>query len=380
MPAPALKPWHNTAKNEFYVRVVFNDGLHPPERRFPLGVSDLQDVDARIRDFRDERLPGILRERAPAADTTNLRDAFSWYITSYLPDLGRKPKTIDAYDRILHDFTTYCRTRHIGRVEQISADLFREWQKWRGEARANGRGDSPGAKRDELLCVRQFFDVCADEGKLPALKIKWTIPGKTRSRRFRALDPQEFQFLRDTLEKDPPRPYLLLHWMIDTPWLPSDTIDFRSGEYRGDYIDRDRIKTSRQMLYPVTAHMAEIIAEAKSGRTLKRDAHVFVNRDDAPWQYHQLEKQTRWWQKKHGLDFTFRDLRVTFATRLANAGCPPNVLAELMSHEDIETTLQYYVRVDLTTMRAWATHVTSPTYVPITPAVYPVQEYIEQTQ
>jgi len=178
MPAPALKPWHNTAKNEFYVRVVFNDGLHPPERRFPLGVSDLQDVDARIRDFRDERLPGILRERAPAADTTNLRDAFSWYITSYLPDLGRKPKTIDAYDRILHDFTTYCRTRHIGRVEQISADLFREWQKWRGEARANGRGDSPGAKRDELLCVRQFFDVCADEGKLPALKPNGPSPAK----------------------------------------------------------------------------------------------------------------------------------------------------------------------------------------------------------
>lgn len=380
MPAPTRKPWHNTSKGEFYVRVIFNDGLAPPESRYPLGITKLDDVDRAIVRFKETRLPGILSERRPlAADTGNLRDAFTWYVSTYLPDLGRKPKTIDAYDRILHDFTSYCRTRHIGRVEQISADLFREWQKTRGEQRANGRGDSPGAKRDELLCVRQFLAVCADEGKLPELKMKWTIPGKTRSRRFRALDPQEFQFLRDCLEKDPPRPYLLLHWMIDTPWLPSDTIDFRSGEYRGDYIDRDRIKTSRQMLYPVTAHMAEIIAESTRGRTLKRDSHVFMNGDD-PWQYHQLEKQIGWWQKKHGLDFTFRDLRVTFATRLANAGCPPNVLAELMSHEDIETTLQYYVRVDLTTMRGWAAHATSPAYVPIAPTVYQVQEKQQETQ
>lgn len=375
---PTLKPWRHTGKNEYYVRVVFNDGVTPPEKRYPLGIKDLENLDRAIETFRQDRLPAIIAARKPTqltAEGSTLREAYQWYVGKYLPDLGRSTKTVDAYDRILFDFTAYCRTKHIGRVQQITPDLFRDWQADRTDKR-KGNG---AAKRDELLCVRRFFEVCAEDGKLPDLNIKWTIPGKTKSRRFRALDADEIKAIHAALDADPPHPHLLIRWHLLTPWLPSDVLDFRAGEYKGEYIDRDRIKTSRQMLYPVTPDMAAIIVEATAGRKLHRADHIFVN-DAAPWEYHQLEKQTRWWQKKHGLDFTFRDLRVTFATRLANAGCPPNVLAELMSHEDIETTLQYYVRVDIITMRAWATHVTSPTYVPIAPTMYQVQEKHPKTQ
>lgn len=372
MPEPTLKPWINSDKG-YYVRVCFNDGCLPKESRYALGVDTLNEARAAIETFREQRLPAILRDRRPElAQTSTLRDAYTWYFTKYLPDLGRAAKTIDAYDRILHDFTSFCRARHVGRVQQVTADLFREWQAHRAQAR---KSDSPGAKRDEMLCVRQFFDVCAEEGKLPELTIKWTIPGKTKSRRFRALDDGEVAAIAEALEKDPPKPYLPIRWMfLNTPWLPSDTLDFRQGEFRGDHIDRDRIKTSRQMVYPVTDEMRGIIAEATRGRIMHRTDHVFVTADGDPWEYTQLEKQTRYWQAKHGLDFTFRDLRVTYATRLANTGCPPNILAELMGHENIETTLQYYVRVNLTNMLHWADR------VPNKNTVYPVQENAKKTQ
>lgn len=376
MPAPALKPWFNTTKNEYYVRVIFNDGLHPPERRFTLRTADASIIVAAIEDFRERELPALLRDRNPAADAAGtIRDAYSWYIGKYLPDLGRAQKTLDAYDRILHDFTTFCRVRHIGRVQQVTPDLFRDWQAQRSAAR-NG---NTTAKRDELLCVRHFFDVCAEQGKLPELTMKWTIPGKVKSRRFRALDTLELRAIHEALSDDPPRPHLLLRWHLLTPWLPSDVIDLRGGECRGDYIDRDRIKTSRQMLYPVTPAMAAIIAQATDGRTVKRAEHIFLN-DGAAWEYTQLEKQTRWWQKRHGFDFTFRDLRVTFATRLANAGCPPSVLAELMGHENIETTLQYYVRVDLLAMGQWAAQAPDLDLVPAIARMYPVQENMPDPQ
>ena len=46
-----------------------------------------------------------------------------------------------------------------------------------------------------------------------------------------------------------------------------------------------------------------------------------------------------------------RDLRVTFATLKAEAGCPMPVLAELMGHSDPMMAARYYVRVNAKALR-----------------------------
>lgn len=44
-----------------------------------------------------------------------------------------------------------------------------------------------------------------------------------------------------------------------------------------------------------------------------------------------------------GVDFQLRDLRRTFGTRMAAAGCPPHVLMRIMGHSSLKVTMRHYV-------------------------------------
>lgn len=61
---------------------------------------------------------------------------------------------------------------------------------------------------------------------------------------------------------------------------------------------------------------------------------------------HGLESVTKAVGKRAGLDknLTVHVFRRTFATRLADAGCPLEIIQELMGHSKPETTQRYIAR------------------------------------
>lgn len=72
-----------------------------------------------------------------------------------------------------------------------------------------------------------------------------------------------------------------------------------------------------------------------------------------PWQnrdmVNNLLRDTKGYLRKARIDlsapFTLTTLRKSFAQNHADAGTPPRVLAELMGHSDVTTTMQFYSRV-----------------------------------
>lgn len=51
------------------------------------------------------------------------------------------------------------------------------------------------------------------------------------------------------------------------------------------------------------------------------------------------------------VDITLHDLRRTCASRMANAGHPAQIVMEYMGHADIKTTLRYYTKIQLDSLR-----------------------------
>ncbi len=47
--------------------------------------------------------------------------------------------------------------------------------------------------------------------------------------------------------------------------------------------------------------------------------------------------------KQAGVDFWLEDLRTTFGTRMAQAGCPPHDLMKIMAHSSLTVTMRHYV-------------------------------------
>ena len=47
--------------------------------------------------------------------------------------------------------------------------------------------------------------------------------------------------------------------------------------------------------------------------------------------------------KRAGVDFWLEDLRTTFGTRMAQAGCPPHDLMKIMGHASLTVTMRHYV-------------------------------------
>lgn len=315
---------------------------------YPLEATDAESAAAELEDWRKTVLPAILRKASAAPEPAGpTLDALSkWYLETHLRFLGREPKTISKYEGIISNFLIYCRSRHVRRPQQLSTRIVQEWQLWRDTTRKNG--ESRIARRNELLAIRHWLDEANQCGELNEMvSIKWDIPGKGRSQRYRALSRDELIVFLQTCRLRIPRAYPPIAWAAHTGWLPENVIEFRHEHIRGDVIDWERLKTSERLLLPITAPMREILRLAHTS-----DGHVFRD-GDQPWTYNALQKRLNRATKHMPRPVRFRDLRKTYGTMLALGGCPPNVLAVLMSHADVKMTYEYYVQADVPTIREW---------------------------
>ena len=173
----------------------------------------------------------------------------------------------------------------------------------------------------------------------------WKIPGKTKSRRFRALSTEEEAAFLDAIRGRDIEG--VCRWCLYAGWRIGDVLDFRWKEIDGRVIDREQLKTKKGMCYPLGPKLCALLPPRR------HPEYVFTRRDGTPWTYMEFAKKLDYLVGKR-LPFSVcaRDLRKTFGTRKAQSGVKPNDLKELMGHETIEMTLEYYVDVDLESMEA----------------------------
>ena len=89
--------------------------------------------------------------------------------------------------------------------------------------------------------------------------------------------------------------------------------------------------------------LAKLIERRVSAKNNKAKSFIFGNGTTAPKDFRKAFGSAC---DRAGIeDARPHDLRRTFGTRCAMAGVPPKVLQKWMGHEDIETTMKYYVQI-----------------------------------
>lgn len=368
MTPPPLKLGINQRKQRWHVDITWPDGVRT---RHLLPARADEDAAPALAEFRRVVLPPLIavreqqaREAAVLAAEatkqaqagTTLRSLADWFLNVHLAYNNRADKTVDHYRRTINSFLEYASSRHVSRVPQLSGRIVQEWQ-----LQLNQDKGREVASRDQVRCLRYWLQQCEEAGELRDLPaIKWVIPPKTKSKRFRALPRTTIQPWLDGLTAWRPQAGLIAAWVDTTGWRISDAQDFRVGELDRDRleIDRRQLKTDADLPWPVTPEMLDLYDRALAGRETAATDHVFLDHRGQPWDYQRLVKVIDSFEAKParwaGEHITFRDLRKSFGSRLAMAGCPPNVLKELLGHRDIGLTLRYYVHVDRDRMREWA--------------------------
>jgi integrase len=351
----------------FYARVWWPDTK--TRAAYSLKVHTEEEATVAFRIWKRDILPGLIEQHARDVDQARLvpkgaqtagprlSDLVAWYTETHLPYLGRAEKTILHYSRVLRDFQTFCGQRNIGRAQQLGTKVIEEWQIWLSKFRPSG--DTRVARRDELLALRHFLEECHEAGEIEDLpKISWRIPGKNKSSRFRALSLPELADFLTKLRDYKSQLYLATAWTAHSGWRISDVLDFRVKEVlESGCIDREQLKTSKRLLYPMNPMLQEILSMGVDGRTPAPDDHVFLDESGEPWGYHKYKKHLEYFCSTRfgGVNVSPRDLRKTFGSLQAISGCPPSILKELMGHEDVTMTLEFYVDVDLASMAQWST-------------------------
>lgn len=290
-----------------------------------------------------------------------LRDLADWYLHTHLP-LHAKPSTIYKYRTIIESFVTYCAGRRIGRTNQLSFRIIQEWQIWLAENTPGGNARS--TQRDKAATIRAWLSKAEELGELPKSPIvKWHI-GKKKKHRPKAVPWSAVIESLKILQERSPSIWNAARFLAYSAWAYSDMADFRIGELRlaKNAIDRDRIKTEDQILYPLTPILREIIdfELARHPNPTDPKAHIFTNASGSPWTYDAFYLRLTRALDNAGFEYkiTPHVYRTSFATHAANSGMPPKVLQNLLAHRDVKTTLEWYTEVSMDQLSKWHQKIT----------------------
>lgn len=129
-----------------------------------------------------------------------------------------------------------------------------------------------------------------------------------------------------------------------------EVIAMRPEHVRGNVIDLPRTKQNRTHQVPVSAAMAELVAEARSDKAADV---VFPNRRGKPYTVDGFSKHFARVVARAGLrDLTFHDLRRHVGTTLINAGERLEVVSRLLGHSTVAVTQRSYAHLATEATRA----------------------------
>lgn len=350
-------------KNEYGVWYVniYDDSHAPPLRmKRSLQTKEKDVAEDRYSKFKDTVLPGLVINNRPAKNSReSLRAMASWYLNDYLPD-RRKPATIGKYRTIIEHFIDWCRGNHIGTIQQVSFAKLMEWEK----DYCKGRELASRTRKRLYEAIRAWFNALERVGLVKELPFRgWDMPKAKTEREIIPLTPDEIVEVLSILQSVAPAIWNLTRMLAFTGWRISDAIDLRWDEvylteptpigesiYSHGVIDRKQIKTSDDLCYPITKPLAEVIRFERDRHPDPRGrSHVFLTKANKPFKQASYYSQlTRTLQKqnypKHVNPHLFR---TSFVTNGVARNIPVKVMQNLCGHAKVETTLEFYAKVDV---------------------------------
>jgi integrase len=246
------------------------------------------------------------------------------------------------------------------------------FEKWRTERLKLPKRPKPDTVNSHLTMIKAALGRAAAWKLLPAHPLKDVKPLKTdRTGRIRYLDADEERRLREALEardtKRLARREAANVWRLERGYepYPEDNADhltsivllaintgLRKGEIFGlqwGSVDLVRqqltvrgsgAKSGQTRYVPLNTEAVDVLKQwAKTSDAA--DGYVFAGREEGE----SLDDVKNAWlpivKAAKLVNFTFHDLRHTFASKLVMAGVDLNTVRELLGHADIKMTLRY---------------------------------------
>lgn len=236
------------------------------------------------------------------------------------------------------------------RFREITPMLIEKFKKTRLQTRTrDGRQRSVASVNRELACISKIFSLAIRDGEANANPCRQVKKYDEHNERNRYLSPEEEQRLLSSLSGSRAHLRPIVQIAINTGMRRGEIlamrwswVDFTRGHIR---IPGEVSKTKKPRSVPMNSTVRSVLdhqhsisgrkevvfTSPKTGGLLTDIKHGFVAAcEDAGI-----------------MDFHFHDLRHTAATRLADNGADPFVIAEILGHSDLRMTKRYTHATDL---------------------------------
>lgn len=266
-----------------------------------------------------------------------IADILDYYKDVYLVASNAAPATCAAALTHCTAFIDWCKTQHIGRVQQLNGEVLTRWL-----AHLQG-GPTPKGSRTSnnyLTTVRAALNVAVDAELIDRNPVKrWAI-SKVDAIEKHPLSVAELRAVMDIFHDRP-----IVIWMCLTGQRPSDarTLKFGDVDVESQTVQRQSVKVRALRKFEICAEAANLVKRESVRRHHPEDV-VFLSSLGKAYTSDGLFNlfKDRLRQAEFTRPVTPKTLRDSFATIMANeVGIPLPQLQILMGHTRIETTMQY---------------------------------------
>ena len=190
----------------------------------------------------------------------------------------------------------------------------------------------------ELAFLKNLFTVAIEWGKTTENPVKKVRLFHEDNGRTRFLTEEEEELL---LAESKPHIYRVILTAIHTGMRKSELLSLTWGKVNFDHriitVESAYAKSKETRSVPMSSRLTETLLPI---RIADPNAPVFLNSQGGP--YRDISRSFNSAVKRAGIqDFTFHDLRHTFASRLVMRGVDLTTVKELMGHKHINMTLRY---------------------------------------
>jgi len=217
------------------------------------------------------------------------------------------------------------------------AELYKSW---RLEQLAKGRTTNvkPSTVNRELACLKTMFSYAEDNGLVAVNPLRKFSMLKEDNKRLRYLTIEEIQCLLAAIDLDYLRVIVIL--ALGTGMRKGEILQLKwkyinfEQQYIEVGVDEMATKSGKRRIVPIDDYAAAVLRKWKS------DSEYLFCKDGKPLR--DIKKSYKSALQKASIkDFTFHDLRHTFASHAVMNGMDLYTLQKILGHSSIEMTERY---------------------------------------
>ena len=328
--------------------------------------------EARAEYEKDKKDPERIKQREIARTKTDFTRFVAEYWFPICIDNGEhKPKTISFYNDTTKNILTYFHGRILQQI--TAADL----QKFLVHLRTV-KELSPQTIHHHYRTLNMIFSFAVRQELIQQSPVDKVEKPKLPRKRVEALSPDDAKAFFLALDECPLDFRCMLHLMITTGLRRGECIGLKWRDIdearsilsvernvtnttkSGTVVGTPKTQTSMRRM-PLMNSTLALLRQLKMQRqqeypnTILEDSFVFPGKHSAftPCDPGAVTRRVKRFMKAHGLpDMSPHDLRHSCATLLLSSGADIKSVQELLGHTNASTTLNFYVKSDLSQMQA----------------------------